>query len=183
MMITSENGGARHGVSAEQAAAPAAVEALANAVTTEIRLLEDLIGIMRKQRESVAIDDLSAVDDSVFATHRILVTLGEARRQRRSLCRFLAGSEDLALRMLDDALGDRMTDSLRFARDGLRAVALTLSREVELNRQVLRGALSSGNEYMKTLYAPSDAKTGYGALPRRATAETSAGGYLLNKQG
>jgi tetratricopeptide (TPR) repeat protein len=34
------------------------VDALANAITTEIRLLEDLIGIMRKQREAVAVDDL-----------------------------------------------------------------------------------------------------------------------------
>lgn len=175
--------GHRVAVTAEPQTSPAAVDALASAVTTEIRLLEDLIGIMRKQREAVAVDDLSTVDDSVFATHRILVTLGEARRQRRSLCRFLAGTEDLALRLLDDVLGDRMTDSLRFARDGLRAVALTLSREVELNRQVLRGALSSGNDYVRALYgAAPEPRAGYAAAPRRV-ADGSAGGLLLNKQG
>ena len=175
--------GHRVAVTSEPQTAPAAVDALANAVTTEIRLLEDLIGIMRRQREAVAIDDLSTVDDSVFATHRILVTLGEARRQRRSLCRFLAGTEDLALKLLDEVLGDRMTDALRFARDGLRAVALTLSREVELNRQVLRGALSSGNDYVRALYGNTDHRAaGYAAAPRRITADTS-GGLLLNKQG
>lgn len=173
--------GHRVTVTSEAQTAPAAVDALASAVTTEIRLLEDLIGIMRKQREAVAVDDLSSVDDSVFATHRILVTLGEARRQRRSLCRFLAGTEDLALRLLDEVLGDRMTDSLRFARDGLRAVALTLSREVELNRQVLRGALSSGNDYVRALYGSNEPQAGY-AAPRRAAGD-SAGGVLLNKRG
>ena len=169
----------RRAVSADTTT-PAAVEALANAVTTEIRLLEDLIGIMRRQREAVGVDDLSGVDDSVFATHRILVTLGEARRQRRSLCRFLVGTEDVALRLLDEALGDRMTDSLRFARDGLRAVALTLSREVELNRQVLRGALSAGDESVRALYGSGE-PAGYGSAPRPAA--RPAGGLLLNRQG
>ena len=175
--------GHRVAVTSEPHTAPAAVDALANAVTTEIRLLEDLIGIMRRQREAVAVDDLSSVDDSVFATHRILVTLGEARRQRRSLCRFLGGTEDLALKLLDEVLGDRMTDTLRFARDGLRAVALTLSREVELNRQVLRGALSSGSDYVRALYGNPDSRAGYApAAPRRIAADTS-GGLLLNKRG
>ena len=64
--------GHRVAVTSEPQTSPAAVDALANAVTTEIRLLEDLIGIMRRQREAVAVDDLSSVDDSVFATHRIL---------------------------------------------------------------------------------------------------------------
>jgi hypothetical protein len=75
-----------------------------------------------------------------------------------------------------------MTDSLRFARDGLRAVALTLSREVELNRQVLRGALSSGNDYVRALYGTPETRAGYAAAPRRAVGDSS-GGLLLNKQG
>ena len=120
------------------------MDALTSAVTAEIRLLEDLIGVMRKQRSAVAADDLQGVDDSVFATHRILVTLGEARRQRRSLGPPDRWHRGLGLRALDDVLGDRMTDTLRDARDGLRAAALILAREVEMNRQILRSALSSG---------------------------------------
>lgn len=180
MTMTNTEIGVRLAVSSETTT-PAAVDALASAVTTEIRLLEDLIGIMRRQREAVGVDDLSGVDDSVFATHRILVTLGEARRQRRSLCRFLVGTEDVALRLLDEALGDRMSDSLRFACDGLRAVALTLSREVELNRQVLRGALNAGDDYVRALYSPGEPATSYGA-PRRASGD-AAGGLLLNRKG
>ena len=181
MTMTSTEIGVRLAVSGDTTT-PAAVEALANAVTTEIRLLEDLIGIMRRQREAVGVDDLSGVDDSVFATHRILVTLGEARRQRRSLCRFLVGAEDVALRLLDELLGDRMTDALRFARDGLRAVALTLSREVDMNRQVLRGALNAGDDYMRSLYATGDSPASY--APRRAVGDgTGGGGLLLNRKG
>ncbi|MEX2584023.1 MAG: flagellar export chaperone FlgN [Gemmatimonadota bacterium] len=162
-------------------ATPAAIEALANAVNAEVRLLEDLIGVMRKQRSSVADDDLQGVDDSVFATHRILVTLGEARRQRRSLGRLIAGTEDLGLRTLEEVLGDRMTDDLRDARDGLRAAALTLSREVETNRRVLRNALSTGGELMRSLYGPPEQENVYHRDSRPPEGE-SHGGLLIDRQ-
>src|SRR5690606_67270 len=144
----------------------------------EVRLLHDLIDVMRKQRLSVGADDLQGVDDSVFATHRILVTLGEARRQRRSLGRRIAGNEDLGLRALDDVLGDEMTDTLREARDGLRAAALVLAREVEMNRQILRNALSTGGDLMRGLYGVPDGPGTYSADPRAADAEP-AGGLLI----
>ena len=160
---------------------PAALEALTNAVTAEVRLLEDLIGVLRKQRSSVGNDDIQGVDDSVFATHRILVTLGEARRQRRSLGRLIAGTDDIGLRALDDVLGDRMSDTLRDARDGLRAAALTLSREVEMNRQILRSALATGGDMMRELYAPPEHNT---YRPEsRPEKVTAAGGLLLDRQG
>ena len=160
---------------------PAAIEALTNAVTAEVRLLEDLIGVMRKQRSSVSGDDLQGVDDSVFATHRILVTLGEARRQRRSLSRLIAGTEDLGLRTLEDILGDSMTDPLRDARDGLRAAALTLSREVETNRQMLRSALSTGGELMRGLYGPGEPANTYSA-EKKDNEGKPTGGLLIDRQ-
>ena len=160
--------------------APTAVDALTGAVSAETRLLEDLIGVMRKQRSAVAADDLQGVDDSVFATHRILVTLGEARRQRRSLGRLVAGTEDLGLRALDGLLGDGLTDPLRDARDGLRAVALTLAREVEMNRQILRTALSNGGELMRGLYGAPESSGTY-RPEARSPEKDSAGGLLINR--
>lgn len=160
---------------------PAALEALANAVTSEVRLLEDLIGIMRRQRSAVAADDLQGVDDSVYATHRVLVTLGEARRRRRSLNRIIGGTEDLPLRALESALGERMTDDVRFARDGLQAAAITLSQEVEINRQVLREALAAGNDYVQAIYGPPEPRALYGD-PKQSETE-SRGGVLLNRTG
>lgn len=167
-------------VSPKGSPSPAAIEALTNAVTTEVRLLEDLIGIMRRQRKAVSGDDLQGVDDSVYATHRVLVTLGEARRRRRSLNQLVGGVEDLPLKVLEDVLGDRMTDELRFARDGLHAAALTLSQEVEVNRHVLREALATGNEYVRAIYQPAEPALVYAEGPR---AEPEArGGLLLNRR-
>lgn len=159
----------------------AVLDAFCGAITAEIRLLEDLVGIMRSQRAAVAADDLQGVDDSVFATHRVLVTLAEARRHRRALNELLGTSEDLALRDLEDFLGEHMTDPMRFARDGLRAVALTLSQEVEMNRQVLREALYTGTDFIRTLYGVAEVPRSYGANVRRAEAETP-GGALINRR-
>jgi hypothetical protein len=163
-----------HGV-----ATPAALDALVGAVTTEIRLLEDLIGIMRGQRRAVADDDLQGVDDSVYATHRVLVTLAEARRRRRSLNQILGGSEDLPLRALEEALGERVTDEVRFARDGLRAAAITLSQEVELNRHLLREALAAGNDLVRAIYGPAEPRASYEAPHAEPEAR---GGLLLNRR-
>lgn len=158
-----------------------AIPALANAVTAEVRLLEDLIGIMRRQRAAVSADDLQAVDDSVFATHRVLVTLAEARRQRRAVSMMIGGSEDLALRTLDDLLGEEMTDALRHACDGLRAAALTLSREVDMNRQVLRAALSEGTTYMHALCGTAEPLGNYAPAGASPESDKHNGGMLINR--
>jgi hypothetical protein len=123
---------------------PSPVDSLADALTTERRLLDELITVMRRQRSAVGQDDLQSVDDSVFATHRVLVTLSEARRRRRSLNTLIGQQEDLGLDALDDALGSRMTDVLRQAREDLRRTARVLSHEVSLNRRLLRLALTGG---------------------------------------
>lgn len=125
--------------------------ALLDALRSERRLLDDLASTMRRQRAAVGGDDLQAVDDSVFATHRILATLGQARVRRRQLNRLLCGAEELPARDLDAVLGDRMTEPLRSARDELQASAGALSHEVEVNRRVLRDALASGDAHARAL--------------------------------
>jgi hypothetical protein len=130
---------------------PSPVDSLAEALVTERRLIDDLIAIIRKQRSAVGDDDLQVIDDSVFATHRVLVTLSEARRSRRNLNALIGQPEDLGLHALDDALGRRMTTGLRAARDELHTAARTLSREVALNRRILKEALAAGEQYARTL--------------------------------
>src|SRR5438067_13579359 len=83
------------------------VEALTDALINERRLIEEMIAVMQRQRAAVGKDDLQAVDDSVFATHRVLVTLNEARRQRRALNTLLGEREELGIHALDEALGSR----------------------------------------------------------------------------
>ena len=70
---------AASGPSAQSAAS---VAALAETLRAEARLLEDLVSIMTRQRDAVSHDDIDSLDDTVFSTHRVLVTLGEARRRR-----------------------------------------------------------------------------------------------------
>lgn len=161
----------------------AAIEALAGAVTSEVRLLEDLIGVMRRQRDAVAADDLQGIDDSVYATHRVLVTLAEARRRRRSLSQLVTGVDDFPLRDLEQLLGDGMSDELRSARDGLHAAALTLSQEVETNRQVLREAMAAGSDYVRNLYGgqATEPTALYSAEPQRKEREAH-GGVLVDRR-
>ena len=140
------------------------IESLTDALVTERRLLDELIGVMRRQRAAVGQDDLQAVDDSVFSTHRVLVTLEEARRRRRNLNTLIGQQEDLAIHSLDDALGARMTDALRIARDELSKSARTLSREVALNRRILREALAHGDTFARAL-AGAEASPVYATQP------------------
>jgi hypothetical protein len=135
------------------------VEVLADAMSSETRLLEELIAIMRRQRKAVAADDLQGVDDSVFATHRVLVTLNEARRRRHALNRMLGEREDISIEALEDMLGPRMTEHLGTLRDSLQEAARALSQEVSVNRQVLRHALAGGEACVRTLTGAPAAPT------------------------
>jgi hypothetical protein len=96
--------------------------------------------------------------------HRVLFTLREARRRRRTLHRLLGWSEGLKLTDLDDALGLDAAPEIFAARDALCAVAHELAREVELNRAVLRRALSADGDYANAL-AGAHTEAGYGAAP------------------
>jgi hypothetical protein len=130
-------------VSAVVPAGQLPVEVLGDSLMSETRLIEELTAIMRRQRSAVATDDLQGVDDSVFATHRVLVTLNEARRRRHAINRMLGEREDISVNALEDMLGPRMTTKLGALRDALQAAAHTLSREVATNRLVLHRTLDA----------------------------------------
>jgi hypothetical protein len=149
------------------------IESLVDAFSTERRLLEELIAVMRRQRDAVGGDDLQGVDDTVFATHRVLVTLAESRRRRRTLNTLIGYSEDLGIHALDEALGPRMTPALRVARDELHGAARTLAREVSLNRRILREALACGDAFARAL-AGAEASPTYGAKSKATPARAQA---------
>jgi flagellar biosynthesis/type III secretory pathway chaperone len=156
------------------------ITALTDVIRSELRLLNELMGVMQRQRQAVAADDLQAVEESVYATHRVLHTLNEARRRRRSINRMLGESDDLSIRELDAVLGGRMPEELRSARDELELLARALSSEVEVNRRVLRQALASGDDYVRSLYGAPEPKIGYTSGTQTPDAERS-GGLLLNR--
>ena len=154
----------------------AARESLLDALRSERKLLDELVATLRRQRSAVGSDDLQAVDDTVFATHRILATLGQARVRRRQINRLIAGDEELPARDLDDVLGAHMDDTLRAARDELQTSAAALAREVDVNRRVLRDALAGGDAQARTLAGVPTMAAGMpsGAAPANA-------GVLLNR--
>jgi len=117
------------------------IDSLSEALATERRLIDELLAVIRRQRTAVADDDLRGIEDSMFATHRLLVTLSEAKCRRRTLNTLLGQSEDVGILALDRVLGARMTAELRAERDGLHQAARTLSREVAVNRELLRDAM------------------------------------------
>ncbi len=160
---------------------PPLLDALHDALVSERRLLDDLIAQMRRQRAAVGGDDIQGVDDSTFATHRILATLGQARQRRRQLNVLLGGSEDLTLRDLEQSLGDQIDGRLREARQRLQMAADLLAREVGMNRKLLREALNSGDQYVRTLVgAPSSLPT-YDSEGPATAASNAPRGILVNR--
>jgi hypothetical protein len=125
---------------------PPSIDSLADAFASEKRLFDELIAIMHRQRVAVSADDRQAIDDTLFATHRVLATLTEARRRRQALNRMLGEREDLPIESLDEVLGARMTDLLRLRRGELKGSARALSREVRVNRRLLRKAFAGSTD-------------------------------------
>lgn len=170
---------AGHAVEALPPARMPTAEMIADALANEISLIEELVAIMTRQRAAVSMNDLQSVDDSVYATHRVLGTLAESRKRRRALSTMLGEREDLPLESLDEVLGERMTDSLRAVRSALHDAARTLSREVAINRHVLRHALATGDSYLRTL-AGAPATATY--APNLETNGLSRGSAVLNRR-
>jgi hypothetical protein len=145
--------------------AASTVAALVDSLRTEAKLLGDLATIMRRQRESVKIDDLEGVDDSVFSTHRVLVTLQEARRRRRTLNHVLGESDDLSVVALEEFFNGELPPSVADAAKALRESALKLQQEVTVNRRVLREAITAGDRQVQMLVSAATGSAGTGDAP------------------
>lgn len=157
------------------------IAALVDSLRTEAKLLGDLAGIMRRQRESVTQDDLDGVDDSVFSTHRVLVTLQEARRRRRTLNHVLGESDDLSVVALEEFFNGDLPPSVADAANALRGSAVALQQEVTVNRRILREAITAGDRNVQMLVgaATAGAPGALGAPP--AGSPPATGGRLIDR--
>jgi hypothetical protein len=153
-----------------------ALEALSDALLAERKLIDDLTAVVLRQRAAIAVDDLQAIDDSVFATHRLLLTLGEARKGRRSINAMAGCKEETGVKHLEGALGPWMTPRLRAAREELQVAAISLSREIGINRRILREAIANSDSFVRTVVgAPNDAaQQGYGSATPAAYTRSDA---------
>lgn len=161
-------------VDASKVNAASTVAALVDSLLSEAKLLGDLTNIMRHQRESVAHDDLQGVDDSVFSTHRVLVTLQEARRRRRAINHVLGESDDLSVVALEEFFNGELPPSVAEASATLRANAQKLQQEVSVNRRVLKEAIAAGDRQVQMLVGAAG-----GAAPQ--TDAPSMGGRLIDR--
>lgn len=137
------------------------IDGLVDTLRSERRLLDDLRTIMVRQRAAVAGDDLQELDDTVFAVQRVLLTLNEARKRRRTLSERLGCDPETPPRHLPDALGVQATDAVRAASADLEEAARALSREVAVNREVLRRGIAAGEEFVRILTGMPGQKVGY----------------------
>jgi hypothetical protein len=157
------------------------LDALHDALVSERRLLDDLIAQMRRQRAAVGADDIQGVDDSTFATHRILATLGQARQRRRQLNLLIAGSEECPLGDLEARLGPLADDRFREARRRLQHAADILTREVGMNRKLLREALTATDRHVRTLVGAPGAPATYAGEGAPGADAAAARGVLVNR--
>lgn len=159
----------------------ALLDALHDALVSERRLLDDLIAQMRRQRTAVSADDIQGVDDSTFATHRILATLGQARQRRRQLNVLLGSTEESTLRELEELLGDLVDDRFRDARTRLQLAADTLTREVGMNRKMLREAISTTDTHVRTLVGAPTSPSTYASEGNVPSSSGAPRGVLVNR--
>lgn len=158
------------------------VESLADAFRREAKLLLDLQDVLQRQRNAVAKDDLPVVDETVYSAQRIFRTLAEARRQRRAILEILGLDRETSVDSLEELLGSHMTVDLGLARTELQEAARRVSRELNVNKKILQGAISTGEELIQGLRGASGKGTGVYGPGAGSGAPRGDGGLIINRQ-
>jgi hypothetical protein len=116
---------------------------LTEVLRLEVRLLSDLLRIIERQRQAALAEELHAVEETIYDTHRVLHTLNEAKRRRTPISRRLGITGGLVLRKVETELRERMPEELRSIAKDLERLAGVLANEIEINRAVLRQTLAA----------------------------------------
>lgn len=143
---------------------------LVRALRDEHAVLEDLVTTLERQRGAVSRDDIDAVNDSVFAAHRLLGAYREARTRRRSVVIVACGGGAGSIEDLAHALGTPLSDAERVASDDLRSAARRLVAAVDQNRKLLQAAMASGDAFFRLLTGAGPATQAYPTTNRASTA-------------
>ena len=158
---------------------------LVRALRDEHAVLEDLVATLERQRRAVAQDDIDAVNDSVFAAHRLLGAYREARSRRRSAVIVACGGGEGSIEDLPAALGHQFSEQERRATEDLRGAAKRLVAAVDQNRRLLQAAMSSGDAFFKLLTGAgaNAAPQSYAPPVRGVLAAPSGGPRLVDLRG
>ncbi len=154
-----------------------AVASLERGLRTELALLEDLARGLVEQRTAIAADDTATLEQLVQHLSRTLLTLREARRQRRILVELLTGQTDAGLgELLGSPPADGSPELAALCRE-LRDRAAAASRELTINQTVIRRAIHSGERFLQQLLTAPNVE-----LYRNPSETDVRGGLLLNER-
>lgn len=126
---------------------------LTGALDHELRLIDDLRRALAWQRAAVAAGDSEAIESSVQAIGRTLLTLDEARRHRGALIALVAGNEAIALSDLEAHVGCSPPDSFVAAKEAVCCAAEATSRDLAINQTILHRALEAGDSFLQQLFS------------------------------
>jgi hypothetical protein len=158
------------------------LQELAAELERETALVEQLRDALVQQRAGVAASSAEAVEASVDAVGRILLTLEEARRRRAALVGALAGDGPPALDRIEAALRAPLPATLEQARARLRRAAREVTMETAINREVLRRALEAGEAFLQELFSSADAPAPVYHAPDAGEPKRTAAGVLLDRK-
>jgi hypothetical protein len=136
---------------------------LAEALLYEASIIEELRQALLRQRAGVAADDADAVESSIHAMGRTLLTLDEAKRRRAALTTLIAGGEPAPLDRLETLLGGTVPREIDEARTLVKRAALQTAQEIAINQHILKRALETGDLFLQKLFSMAGEPTpGYG---------------------
>jgi hypothetical protein len=153
---------------------------LAEALAHEATIIEELRQALLRQRAGVATDDADAVENSIHAVGRTLLTLDEARRRRATLTTLVSG-ENTSIDKLESLFGGTLSPELENARHRVKRVALQTSQDLAINQHILRRALEAGDQFLQRLFSMgNDPAPGYQRADSGADG-TPRSGLILNR--
>lgn len=120
---------------------------LLDALNSEAEEILKLTSSLEDQRKAIEQDKIDKVDESVFAIHRILLTLNEAKKHRMEVVALMGVDPEGGLSMLERLPQYESSQELFNSVTSLRASAKTLSKLVRINRSILREALAQNERH------------------------------------
>lgn len=154
---------------------------LAAALRHEASIIEELRQALLRQRAGVAADDPDAVESSVHAMGRTLLTLDEAKRRRAALTTLIAGGEPAPLDRLETLLGGVIPSEIEEARTLVKRAALQTAQEIAINQHILKRAMETGDLFLQKLFSMAGEPTAGYTRSEHPVEHLPQSGLILNR--
>lgn len=129
------------------------LDQLTRTLTIEAEALEELRETLSTQREAVALHDQPAVERSIHAMGRVMLTLQEVRRQRQALLSLIAEGEHISMVDLESCVKGGVPRDLEAARVKVEMLATATANDLAINHHVLDRVLQAGDAFLQRLFS------------------------------